>query len=359
MASVEFKNIRDSQNPQWVQCNLEKLFNADELQTLSDSVFTHQEASFSDKTAPTTYDFPDFGASRLQPSALQHICKGLSSYLERAIAPVSDIPAYMVMERQEIVWERVVRACQQQIYSDANLTRVVAAMTKEDEEEEEGGRVTKKKEEKALQSPTLEKLSGNDILVEMGVTTGLSVVFSLLKQAWAQLAWQRQVEQQLQASGMAALSLPAIPGPQISLPNEVLRSVLGVLKGIPPLSLANVKALSKLSLKCLEQSAEFLDWVVRPESNVDEEGKRLASEILLSLTLQQGSLNGMLEWAGKALACLTSYEGCPEGVVRPTLSLEFCEHVLVEIRQRTVSESIVLSSASPLLPSKDWLPWLL
>ncbi len=340
MESVEF-TIEDTRNPQWVKCDLESIFSAEELQKLSDDVFSHKEASFTvDKTAPKAYDFPDFGASCLQPSALQHICEGLSGYLGRAVAPVSDIPAFTVMERRWVVWQRVVAACQQQVYSEVNLKRVVTAMSTEGwEGEGEEGVVKEKEGTSSLPNLPPEKRSGNDILVEMGVKTGLSVVFSLLKQAWAQLTWQRQIEQQLKAAG-TSLPLASMAAPAVSLPNEVLRSVLEVLKGVPPLSLANTKAMSRLSIKCLEQSAEFLEWVVHPDSWVDEEGKRLTSEIVVSLALQRGSLNSMLEWAEKTLSCLASYEGSPEGVSRPSLSVEFCRQVLEEVRQRTVSEQL-------------------
>ena len=338
MASVEFQVIKETQNPQWVRCDLSAIFDIEGLQSLSDSVFDHREAAFTvDKTAPAAYDFPDFGANCLQAAALKHLCEELSEYLERAVAPVSDVPAYILMERRAVVWERAIRACQMQVYSEANLRRVVAAVKKEDEVKDEG---RKGETPSAVVTPA-EKFSGNDVLVELGVKTGLSVVFSLLKQAWAQLAWQKQIDQQLQATGLS-LPVSASPYPVINLPNEVLRSVLGVLKGIPPLSLANLKALSKLSTTCLEQSTEFLDWTIQPDSWVDEEGKRLASEVILSLVLQRGSLNSVLEWAGKVLICLASYEGRPEEVVRPALSLEFCQNTLEELRQRTVSSSFLI-----------------
>lgn len=273
---------RDGQNPKWVGCDLSELFENESLQKHLDDISGQQEVEFTeDKSAPPAYDFPDIGANRLQPTALGQLCTELSGHMERAVAPVSDFPACMIIERRELVWGRVIEACSQQFYSDVSIRRAVAALRKEKEEGED-----KESKQASKSKASTEKPSGNDVLIEVGVRTGMSVVFSLLKQAWAQFAWQKQLEQQLQLSGTA---LPFPGGQQVSMPNQVLRSVLDVLKGIPPLSLANTKSLSKLSFSCLEQASEFLDWVVRPASFVDTEGKRLASEIILSLALQHGA----------------------------------------------------------------------
>ena len=331
MAEVKAK---DGQNPKWVRCDLGDIFRNDSLQKLMDDILAHHEVTFTEDTSvPPPYDFPDFGASRLQPAALKHVCSELGRYLDRAVAPVTDIPSVMILQRRAIVWERVIQACQQQIYSDSNLRRVFAALKKGEEECEEKGKRGKeegKKEDASNVEQSSEKLSGNQILVEVGVKAGLSVVFSLLKQAWAQVAWQKQFEEQMKASGVV------VPFTTVNLPNEVLKSVLEVMKGVPPLSLSNMKSLSHLGTSCLQQAFEFLSWVVQPESYVDAEGKRLATEILFNLALQHGSLNYLIEWVENALSCLVSYTG-REDVVKPSLSLGFCRTALEEIRKRSVS----------------------
>ena len=335
MAEVKAK---DGQNPKWVRCDLGDIFKNDSLQKLMDDIVAHHEVTFTEDTSvPPPYDFPDFGASRLQAAALKHVCSELGRYLDRAVAPVTDIPSVMILQRRAIVWERVIQACQQQIYSDTNLRRVFAALKKGEEGsvEEKGkrGREEGKKDDASKVEQSSEKLSGNQILVEVGVKAGLSVVFSLLRQAWAQLAWQKQFEEQMKASGVV------VPFARVNLPNEVLKSVLEVMKGVPPLSLSNMKSLSHLGTSCLQQASEFLSWVIQPESYVDAEGKRLATEILFSLALQHGSLNYLIEWVDEALSCLVSYAG-REDAVRPSLSLEFCHATLEEIRKRSVSTNM-------------------
>jgi len=142
---------------------------------------------------------------------------------------VTDIPSVIIIQRRTIVWERVMEAFLEELYSDDALLRVFAG---EEEFGEGKGKEEKgKKEEASKVEQSSEKLSGNEILVEVGVKAGLSVVFSLLKQTWAQLAWQKQVEEQMKVSGAV------VPFAGVNLPNEVLRPVLDVMEGIPLTSL--------------------------------------------------------------------------------------------------------------------------
>jgi len=328
MAKVRGK---DGQNPKWVRCDLGDIFNNKSLQKLMEDILYRHEVTFTEDNSVASlsgsYDFPDFGASRLQPAAVQRICSELGKYLERAVTSVTDTPSVIIIQRRTIVWERVMEAFQKEVYSDDALLRVFAGEEEfgEGKMKEEKG----KKEEMSKVGQSSEKLSRSEVLVDVGVKASLSVVFSLLKQTWVQLAWQKQVEEQMKVSGAV------VPFAGVNLPNEVLRSVLNVMKGIPPLSLSNPKS-SHLETSCLQQASAFLDWILQPESFVDAEGKRLAAEILFSLALPYGSLSNLIEWVEKVLACLISYEG-KEDVVRPSLSLEFCRTALEEIRKRTVS----------------------
>jgi len=74
---------------------------------------------------------------------------------------------------------------------------------------------------------------------------------------------------------------------------------------------------------------------------VDAEGKRLAAEILFSLALQYDSPSNLIKWVEKVIACFISYEG-KGGVVRPSLSLEFCSTALEEIRKCTLYKQVVI-----------------
>lgn len=276
--------------------------------------------------------FPDFGAHLLQRAALAHMCSELGEHIGQALSAVSDVPSAIVAGRMCSVWDRVVDACLSDLYSNANVCRVLKASQKdEDVEASTSGKGSELSQTKHVPE---EKLTGNALLMELGIKTGLSVVFSLLKQAWSQLAYQRRLEQVLLQS--ASLSLESVPA--INLPNDVLKSVLDILASIPPLSLSNPKTISGFSEACLNQSVEFLQWVINPSSHVDDEGKRLALQIMLTFYLQRGSLVHFLEWAESILLLLVSYQDVGMAASPPSLEISFCQNLLTEIRMKTVSE---------------------
>ncbi|XP_043076943.1 probable E3 ubiquitin-protein ligase HERC1 [Puntigrus tetrazona] len=128
--------------------------------------------------------------------------------------------------------------------------------------------------------------SGTDVLIEMGVRTGLSLLFALLRQSW-----QR-----------GRLENP----PDVALCNEVLATASSVLAALPPLSLANENKIPTVGLDCLSQVGDFLKKTAVSGSGADRAGRRLSLELLLSLALQRGSLRFLLEWVEVALAASAS-----------------------------------------------------
>ncbi|KAE8617133.1 hypothetical protein XENTR_v10008991 [Xenopus tropicalis] len=122
--------------------------------------------------------------------------------------------------------------------------------------------------------------SSTDALIEMGVRTGLSLLFALLRQSWM---------------------MPAA-GPGLSLCNDVIQTAIDVVNSLPPLSLANESKIPPMGLDCLSQVTSFLKGVTVLNSGADILGRRLASELLLGLASQRGSLRYLLEWIEMALA---------------------------------------------------------
>ncbi|XP_053573266.1 probable E3 ubiquitin-protein ligase HERC1 isoform X7 [Bombina bombina] len=122
--------------------------------------------------------------------------------------------------------------------------------------------------------------SSTDALIEMGVRTGLSLLFALLRQSWM---------------------MPTM-GPGLSLCNDVIRTAIDVVNSLPPLSLANESKIPPMGLDCLAQVTTFLKGVTVPNSGADTLGRQLASELLLGLASQRGSLRYLLEWIEMALA---------------------------------------------------------
>ena len=126
--------------------------------------------------------------------------------------------------------------------------------------------------------------------MELGVTTGLTLVFALLKQNWA-------------AAAAAPGGGGGAGGGQLS--SEVLRSALTVLRTLPPLSLSpSVVDIPRVGQSSLEQITDFLARCARVSETGDEQGSRLCVEIMLCLAVLRGSLLHMLLWVDTCLGVL-------------------------------------------------------
>lgn len=111
-----------------------------------------------------------------------------------------------------------------------------------------------------------------DVMVHLGVKTGLTLLFSLMKQAWMQ---------KNQSSELCS---------------DVLSTVATVINSLPPLSLANNAKLPKLAKSSLDQVMGFLKDIMKGKVTVDVDGRRMCAEILLGLAVQRGSLLAILDW---------------------------------------------------------------
>ncbi|XP_072108525.1 probable E3 ubiquitin-protein ligase HERC1 isoform X1 [Mobula birostris] len=131
--------------------------------------------------------------------------------------------------------------------------------------------------------------SGADVLIEMGVKTGLSLLFALIQQNWR----QSRID------------------PSLSLCNDVLCTACTIINSLPPLSLANENKIPQVGLDCLAQVSTFLKKMTMPNSGADKEGRRLASELLLGLAVQRGCLKFLLEWIEVALAASAAATKAP------------------------------------------------
>ncbi|KAK3583560.1 hypothetical protein CHS0354_026149 [Potamilus streckersoni] len=133
--------------------------------------------------------------------------------------------------------------------------------------------------------------SGNEALIELGIKTGLSFMFSLLKQNWI-LANQTGT---------------------VSICNNVLNTALDIMSSLPPLSLASESKLTSLGVDSLNEVTQFLKTVSAPGSCADVTGRRLASELMLAMAAQRGSLRYLLEWIELSLVTASRARSKPEG----------------------------------------------
>ncbi|KAF7670462.1 hypothetical protein LDENG_00124780 [Lucifuga dentata] len=164
--------------------------------------------------------------------------------------------------------------------------------------------------------------SGTDVLIEMGVRTGLSLLFSLLQQNWRYAASMH---------------------PESVLCNDVLATASSVLAALPPLSLANENKIPSVGLDCLAQVADFLKKtsVSSGSGGADPTGRRLALELLLGLAMQRGSLKFLLEWVEVALAAsksssnsvLSSSPSLNPQQSQTGVGFDLIHHTLLQMRQ--------------------------
>lgn len=160
--------------------------------------------------------------------------------------------------------------------------------------------------------------SGTDVLIEMGVRTGLSLLFSLLQQNWRYSASMH---------------------PDSALCNDVLATASSVLASLPPLSLANENKIPSVGIDCLAQVADFLKKTSASggSSGVDPTGRRLALELLLGLAMQRGSLKFLLEWVEVALAAsMSSSSSSLTSKTSPGVSFDVVHQTLLQMRQYSV-----------------------
>ncbi|XP_054287973.1 probable E3 ubiquitin-protein ligase HERC1 [Macrosteles quadrilineatus] len=126
---------------------------------------------------------------------------------------------------------------------------------------------------------TEQSVSGSQALLEIAVRSGLSLIFALLRQNWGSTA------------GAGSVNICC----------EMLVSALTVVRSLPPLSLANENHISGLGAETLTHVGSFLKQMAVPNSGADVKGQLLASELLLGLAVQRGSLRYLLEWVEMAL----------------------------------------------------------
>nr|XP_060611660.1 probable E3 ubiquitin-protein ligase HERC1 isoform X2 [Anolis sagrei ordinatus] len=211
---------------------------------------------------------PDFERESLSSDEQDHYLDALlSSQLALAKMVCSDSPFAGALCKRLLVLQRVFYALSNKYHDKGKVKQ------QQHSPESSMGSVD-------VHSVSERPRSSTDALIEMGVRTGLSLLFALLRQSWM---------------------MPASAGTGLSLCNDVIRTAIEVVSSLPPLSLANESKIPAMGLDCLSQVTAFLKGVTVPNSGADTLGRRLASELLLGLAAQRGSLRYLLEWIEMAL----------------------------------------------------------
>ncbi|KAK7912664.1 hypothetical protein WMY93_012875 [Mugilogobius chulae] len=216
---------------------------------------------------------PDFERESLSSDEQEHYLDALlGSQLALAKMVCSDSPFAAALRKRVLVLQRIFYALSNKYHDKGKVKQL------QHSPENSCGSTD-------LQSVSERPRSSTDALIEMGVRTGLSLLFALLRQSW-----------------MMPPPGPSAPGGTINLCNDVIHTAIDVVSSLPPLSLANESKIPPMGLDCLAQVTSFLKGVTMPNSGADILGRRLASELLLGLASQRGSLRYLLEWIEMALA---------------------------------------------------------
>ncbi|XP_034753665.1 probable E3 ubiquitin-protein ligase HERC1 isoform X10 [Etheostoma cragini] len=218
---------------------------------------------------------PDFERESLSSEEQEHYLDALlGSQLALAKMVCSDSPFAAALRKRVLVLQRIFYALSNKYHDKGKVKQ------QQHSPENNLGSAD-------LHSVSERPRSSTDALIEMGVRTGLSLLFALLRQSWM----------------MPPPPSPGGgPGGNINLCNDVIHTAIDVVSSLPPLSLANESKIPPMGLDCLAQVTTFLKGVTMPNSGADILGRRLASELLLGLASQRGSLRYLLEWIEMALA---------------------------------------------------------
>ncbi|CAH0559022.1 unnamed protein product [Brassicogethes aeneus] len=256
----------DHTNSIWIQKNCDSIANPDQVQSMYDILLQNKEVRVIPTNVASYNDvniLPSFQYEPSSHSELNHfVTILLTSQLDLAKEVCCSTQFSISFKQRLLVLKRI----------------YYALLTKyhDKEKQEQILDVSQPSTTSLINKKTQ---TGHEALLEIGVQTVLSLLFSLLQQNW-------------QISGI--LGIP-------SLCNSVLVSTVDLIKKLPPLCLSNESQLTVLGINSLNQVSTFLRNAILNESSVDVAGKLLACEILLELALQRGSLRYLLEWVDLAL----------------------------------------------------------
>lgn len=182
---------------EWLKTDLTSSFSVETTTTLYNDLI--KEGAITsvkrNEQETTTCAFPDFeAAATLRGKGIERLHERIREELRRSLQPLAQSPSACLFQKQEAIWRRIVMATEG-FYSSASLKKTLAKLS---EEEMIGDDVQRKKKESEKKDGPK---SADSVLIEIGIKTGLSLVFSLLRQVWVQASWQQQLHQALTASG--------------------------------------------------------------------------------------------------------------------------------------------------------------
>ncbi|XP_069694063.1 probable E3 ubiquitin-protein ligase HERC1 isoform X1 [Periplaneta americana] len=274
MPGLSLSNLKlkwqDHLNSVWAGENCDYIATRDGVMLLYDHLVANKEVIIVPApSSPLNQGpvLPDFECDSPSSAELDHhVAALLSTQLDLARTFCAESPFAAVLHQRLLVLQRIFHAVSTK-YHDKDKTRSQNSVH------------TSENRQEASESGPERTCSASQALIEMAVKTGLSLLFALLRQSWQHTT----------------------PPDSPVLCNEVLHTASEVVRNLPPLSLANESQITALGAQSLQEVTRFLRHAALPASGADSEGQFLASELLLELALQRGSLIYLLEWIDMAL----------------------------------------------------------
>ncbi|CAG7693965.1 unnamed protein product, partial [Allacma fusca] len=236
------------------------------------------------------------------------ICQ-LLAQLELASAVCLESPFFAILRKRILIIHRILYALYFKFHDKDRISEPLnqVSMAMAMEQKEVSPRVVD-----ASQIAT-------NALLEMGVKTGLSLLFNILRLNWSQNA------------------------ANASLCNDILRTASDVLWALPPLSLSNEQKIPAIGLQSLKEISSFLQQIVHSGSGASVESRVLGAEIMLGLAIQRGSLQHILQWIYMVLSSCGEHKNelyFTKSIFESALStIRHCAH-----RDSTESNSEVFSA---------------
>nr|XP_022329995.1 probable E3 ubiquitin-protein ligase HERC1 isoform X2 [Crassostrea virginica] len=250
----------------WVSEDCEGIASPSGLDGLFERLISHKEVNLLPQQAislkgPTLTDYDQEPTTVEEQEHLINALLGHQRNLAKTVSSLSNFSK--VLQKRLIVLQRVYQAvsCKhhvQKISPEELPLNTLVTRKSEDDKNNLGLGISQ----------------GNDALLELGVKTGINILFSLLRQNWV-LAKQTG---------------------QFSFCNDIIQTAISVVENFPPLSLSNETKLTPLGVDSLNQINVFLQQAASPNSEADLTGQRLAAELMIALAAQRGSLRYVLGW---------------------------------------------------------------
>lgn len=189
----EEKKAKDSE---WIKKGLTSLFHPQTAAQLYDDLIQDGDAVPIKRTDTSLAITSEFTAPDSKEG--HRLYETLRAQLRDSLQPFGHTLSSTLFRKQEAVWRRVTMATKN-FYSVENLKVV---LTKLSEEEKKENAENESKDQKKEGGGVIGGKPLDSVLMEVGVKSGVSLTFSLLRQMWDQLSWQQKLHRSLQEAGV-------------------------------------------------------------------------------------------------------------------------------------------------------------